>query len=428
MTPPAADAGRRNMLLLIQLRWIAVGGQLLTIAVVQWLLDIPLPLVPLLMTPLLMVLINAASLPLISRRLVVTNAELTAALLLDVGALGWQLFHSGGLANPFASLFLLQIVLGAILLKPVSSAAIMLAICGALGILAFRATPLALPSPYQANPLALYLLGNLACFTLIAILLVAFITRISRNLSQRDAALASARQRAAEEDHIIRMGLLASGAAHELGTPLSMLSVILGDWKRMDLSDPSIDLMADVAEMESAVGRCKTIVGGILMSAGEARGEAPKVTTVRAFLDGIVNGWRVSRLSGIVDYDDRFGDDVAIVSDEALRQVIGNVIDNAADFSPDWIGITARREGDALQLEIADHGPGFAAEILEHFGQPYRSTRGRAGGGLGLFLLVNVLRTLGGDASAANRPEGGAVVRLTLPLSALRYDAAAVAA
>src|SRR3546814_2760391 len=72
-----------------------------------------------------------------------------------------------------------------------------------------------------------------------------------------------------------------------------------------------------------------------------------------------------------------------------------------------------------LVIEIADRGPGFSPEMLENFGQPYRSTKGRPGGGLGLFLLVNVLRKLGGGASVANRAAGGALVRIFLPISAL---------
>ena len=79
----------------------------------------------------------------------------------------------------------------------------------------------------------LYATGLVICFVLNAALLVIFITRIGRNLRAGDAALASLRQRAAEEEHIVRMGLLASGAAHELGTPLATMSVVLGDWKRM---------------------------------------------------------------------------------------------------------------------------------------------------------------------------------------------------
>ena len=289
----------------------------------------------------------------------------------------------------------------------------------ALATLRVDPTPLVLPPRYAADPMELYLQGSFVCFLLIAVLLVAFVTRISRNLRDSDAALATSRQRAAEEDHIVRMGLLASGAAHELGTPLSTLSVLIGDWKAAPRLKDDRELQEDLGDMDVAVQRCKAIVSGILMSAGEARGEGPQLTTMRASFNEIVEHTRAVRRPGTVEFNDRFGADVAIVSDPALRQVIGNILDNAAEVSPDWTSITTSRDGDMLVMEIADRGPGFSAEMLENFGQPYRSTKGRPGGGLGLFLLVNVLRKLGGGASVSNRDAGGALVRIFLPISAL---------
>jgi len=167
------------------------------------------------------------------------------------------------------------------------------------------------------------------------------------------------------------------------------------------------------------VARCKMIVSGILASAGEARGIASEFTTVRHFLDDLVADWRDSRLTGTLEYADRFGPDLAIVSDTALRQVLSNVIDNATEVSPEWIGITLLRDRDEMVIEVADRGPGFAPEMLAGFGQPYRSSKGKPGGGLGLFLLVNVLRKLGGTAEAENRVPRGALVRIRLPLDAI---------
>lgn len=416
---PEADAGRRNMALLIQLRWLAVGGQLATIGVVSGLMDVRVPLAPLIAAVAVLIAINFASLVLLRRDRVVTNAELTAALLFDVAVLGWQLHHSGGIANPFASLFLLQVVIGAILLTPRSSWAIVVAALAAIAVLAIDPTPLVLPPPYAADPMRLYLVGSFVCFVLIAVLLVAFVTRISRNLRERDAALATSRQRAVEEDHIVRLGLLASGAAHELGTPLSTLSVLIGDWKAAPRLADDRELQEDLGDMDVAVRRCKAIVSGILMSAGEARGEASQLTTMRGFLTDIVEDSRAARMPGTVEFNDRFGADVPIVSDPALRQVIMNVVDNAAEVSPEWIGISVSRDGDMAVIEIADRGPGFSKAMLANFGQPYRSSKGRAGGGLGLFLLVNVARKLGGGASVANRDAGGALVRVFLPISAI---------
>jgi two-component system sensor histidine kinase RegB len=418
-----ADAGRRNMLLLTQLRWLAVGGQLVTVAVVKFALGIDLPMTQLLMSTATLAALNIASHVLIASGARFSDGALAAALLFDVGALTVQLSLSGGITNPFAALFLLHIVLGAVLLRPHYPWTIVAATLIALGILSLDPTPLVLPADLPVDPVNLYLFGGFVCFVLIAVLLVVFIGQISRNLRTHDAALAAVRQRAAEEDHIVRMGLLASGAAHELGTPLSLLSVAIGDWRAMPRLKDDAELQQELAEMDGAVRRCKAIVSGILMSAGEARGVAPEVTSVRRFLTEIVADYRASLLPGTLDFDDRFGADVTIVSDPALRQVIGNVIDNAIEVSPGTVTLTALRQGDALVIEIADRGTGFAPEILATFGQPYRSTKGKPGGGLGLFLLVNVLRKLGGEASAENRLDGGARVRIVLPLAALAMAA-----
>lgn len=411
------------MLLLTQLRWLAVGGQLVTVAVVQVALGIDLPMTQLLMSTATLAALNIASHVLIASGARFSDGALAAALLFDVGALTVQLSLSGGITNPFAALFLLHIVLGAVLLRPHYPWTIVAATLIALGILSLDPTPLVLPADLPVDPVNLYLFGGFVCFVLIAVLLVVFIGQISRNLRSHDAALAAVRQRAAEEDHIVRMGLLASGAAHELGTPLSLLSVAIGDWRAMPRLKDDAELQQELAEMDGAVRRCKAIVSGILMSAGEARGVAPEVTSVRRFLTEIVADYRASLLPGTLDFDDRFGADVTIVSDPALRQVIGNVIDNAIEVSPGTVTLTALREEDALVIEIADRGTGFAPEILATFGQPYRSTKGKPGGGLGLFLLVNVLRKLGGEASAENRLDGGARVRIVLPLAALAMAA-----
>jgi two-component system, sensor histidine kinase RegB len=267
-----------------------------------------------------------------------------------------------------------------------------------------------------------YIEGTLLCFALNAALLVIFITRINRNLRARDARLADLRERAAEEEHIVRMGLLASGAAHELGTPLSTVSVILGDWRRMPALAANRELLQEIDEMQAQVKRCKSIVSGILLSAGEARGESPVETTMGTFLDEMVAEWRATRSVERFTYENRFGEDLRIVSDSALKQMIYNVLDNALEASPQWVGLDAAREGDALKLTVMDSGPGFAPQMLSQLGKPYTSTKGRPGAGLGLFLVSNVARTLHGSVSAHNRPEGGAIVTLMLPLESITLD------
>jgi len=164
----------------------------------------------------------------------------------------------------------------------------------------------------------------------------------------------------------------------------------------------------------------------VLLSAGEARGEAPRVTTVNTFVNELVEEWRAARSPASLDYTNAFGADLPIVSDSTLKQVVFNVLDNAYDSSPAWVGVFVERDDDTLVMRISDRGPGFAPQMLAQFGKPYQSSKGRPGGGLGLFLVVNVVRKLGGSVSAANRPQyagGGASVTLKLPLAALALGA-----
>lgn len=414
--------GHKNMLQLIELRWIAVMGQITTIVVVMLGFGIQLPLLPMLEVLLCLIAFNIASHLRWHERKVVTNGELFFALLVDVAILTAQLHLSGGTTNPFAFLYLLQIILSAVLLEAWSTWTIVAVTSLCLASLSLFSTPLVLPPDKGKGLSNLYVLGMLICFSLNAALLVFFITRINHNRRAGDAQLADLRQRAVEEEHIVRMGLLASGAAHELGTPLATLSVILGDWKHMPEFRGNPELLEEIDEMETQLRRCKTIVSGILLSAGEARGESSVKTTLNIFLNDLADDWRASRPVAGFAYENRIGQDVPVVFDSALKQMICNVLDNAFEASPEWLGLEATRDADLLTLLVTDKGPGFAPGILEQFGKPYQSTKGRPGSGLGLFFVVNVARKLGGTVTARNQEKGGAAVQLTLPLAAIRLE------
>ena len=420
--PPLDTTGRDNLRQLINLRWLAVGGQFATILVAQFLMGLTLPLAPMLLVVGGLVLLNVVSITQLPRRVAISNGELFASLLLDVGALTALLYQSGGATNPFIALYLVQIVLGAILLEAWSSWALVAVTIAAFALLAEVHMPLLLPQRFSYDWSDLYVLGSLICFVLIAVLIVGFVTRINRNLRMRDARLATMRQQAAEEDHIVRMGLLATGAAHELGTPLASLSVIVHDWGHSPAVRAQPGLAEEIEDMRVALTRCKTIVTGILMAAGEARGEHPTITSVHRFCDEVVAEWRVQNSDDAIVFRNRFGNDRAIVADTAVKQMIWNLLDNAKEASGQPITLEVARDGPSLLFAVSDTGPGFAPEMLANIGKPYHSTRDRLGSGLGLFLVVNAMRKLGGSVEARNRPSGGAVVTLTLPLSALEWD------
>ena len=397
-------------------------GQVATIVFVEFVLRIALPLSSMLAVVLFLVVLNGISLLRHRSGAPTTGGALLLELLLDVAALTIQLYLSGGASNPFVSLYLLQVILAAVLLEA-RPAWVLVAVTTVCFVgLALFSRPLDLPHRHDGDLFGLHLQGMFIAYVLAAGLIVFFVTRIGRNLRERDAHLAALRQRSVEEELVVRMGLLASGAAHELGTPLGTLSVIVNDWQRMPALTADPDLAEDLEAMEEQLLRCKEIVSKILTSSGEMRGEGAGPTTVARFFDSVVGDWRSGRRPSALHYQNRFSPDQAIATDLVLAQGIANVFDNALEASPDWMSIALRREGDAAVLTVEDRGPGFADRILAQFGKPYQTTKTRPGSGLGLFLLVNVARKLGGTVTAENRAGGGARVVVRLPLARLALE------
>ena len=143
----------------------------------------------------------------------------------------------------------------------------------------------------------------------------------------------------------------------------------------------------------------------------------------RASVGARVPGRTAHRRRGVAGFQAELGTlpEQPIVTDAGLRQMVSNLLDNALEAAPQALPrllVDADDEG-RLRLRIQDRGPGFAPEVLAHFGRPYHSTKGKPGGGLGVFLSVNLARKLGGNVQARNLEHGGAEVTVTLPLEAL---------
>ena len=413
------ETGHKNMLHLIHLRWLAVGGQIATILVATWGFGIQLPMFNMLAVMVCLIAFNIGSHLRWHEERVVSNRELFLAMLVDIASLTAQLYFTGGINNPFVFLFLLQVILSAVLLRAESTWLVVAITTLCLAFLSIVNKPLVWPLNSTYKLADLYATGLVICFVLNAALLVIFITRIGRNLRAGDAALASLRQRAAEEEHIVRMGLLASGAAHELGTPLATMSVVLGDWKRMPQFSNDPAMLEEIEEIEGQLMRCKSIVSGILLSAGETRGESSSKTSLNEFFESLVEEWESSRPAQYFEYTNSIDEEFTVAFDSTVKQMVFNVLDNALEVSPNWLRFEVSKNHEQLFLTVADQGPGFRADILEQVGTPYNSSKGRPGGGLGLFLVMNVARTLGGTLTVTNRQEGGAEVVIALPLNAM---------
>lgn len=105
-----------------------------------------------------------------------------------------------------------------------------------------------------------------------------------------------------------------------------------------------------------------------------------------------------------------------------IRQAIGNLLDNAREAGASYIDLLVGRDSHSLNIAVRDNGSGFSEAMLADFGKPYRSSKGSDGRGMGLFLVVNVVRKLGGSVSASNGADGGALILMRLPLGTVALE------
>lgn len=409
------NTNKKNLLQLLYLRLIAIIGQITTILFTHYILEIKLPLTSMFLVLLALIIVNCVSFFRYKSQKNISDKSLFIELLFDVAALTSQLYLSGGITNPFTSLFLPQVIIGAILLRPIYAylIAFITIICNIW--ISFNYKELLSFHHHQSDNLFdLHLHGMLISYIFTAILLLIFVTKISKNLKEGDKEINLLKQRSLEKEQIVRMGLLATGAAHELGTPLSTISVIIGDWKKMNLDK---DLIEDVNIAEDQLKHCKKILSEILSSSGKTRLETAKKEDVTDIFNSLIKEWSDSRLPQNLIYNFNSEIEKETILDDILIKAFFNIFDNALEESPNFISIDINITKDIFTINIEDRGKGFDNQIIKEIGKANLTTKNSSG--LGLFLALNALHKVDGKLEINNLTNKGAKVTIIIPLKNL---------
>lgn len=399
------------------LRWGAIACVLLAVAVASTLSQISVDTDALLAVSAVVAAINALIGWSLRRPRPATQAELLAHLVLDVAALTAWLACTGGSSSAFVSLYLLPVAIAAAAL-PRSQAWLVAALAGG----AYTALLLRFlyPQPMGGHhgDFTLHVLGMWATFVVSAALLVVFVGSMASAIRRRDRSLAAAREQMLRNEQITAIGALAAGAAHELSTPLSTMSVIVSELRETE--PPDTPLQADLAVLNQQLALCAHQIDQLL-GAAEPTGAAQTPVAVVDALHQIVSRWRLMRpdIQASVTVDTAL--ETASLDDEvAFGQALTNVLNNAADASlsndSNRVDIAAQRYDGRLDIAIDDAGTGIADADTARAGRLRFSTK-REGRGLGLIVSHVSLERLGGEISLKRRPEGGTRTRVIVPLS-----------
>jgi two-component system sensor histidine kinase RegB len=242
------------------------------------------------------------------------------------------------------------------------------------------------------------------------------IVGLAHSLRERDRKLAEAREQALQNERLVALGTLAAGAAHELGTPLGTMAILAAELEQ-EYTDPGHDdLHRKLGILRKQIDRCKEALSVMSASAGAGRAESGHRMAVRKYLDAVLAEWRQQypHASLTAQINDQVPD-AMIVAERTLTQALLNVLNNAADASPDEVTLEADWSDAELTLTIADRGPGLREDIHDQLGKQPVTTKPE-GLGVGLYLAHATIKRLGGDLGVNNRKHGGTTVRITIPL------------
>jgi two-component system sensor histidine kinase RegB len=409
-----------NLAWLVRLRWVATVSQALAVLFVKGLVDSDMPAAPLLAVVVFTALTNLGLWLWLRRGPRTEEWMLASVMALDFLLLTALLYLSGGPSNPFTVLYLVNIALAAVVLKPGYAWALSLlstACFGALFLLPAHGASDAMAMHHHHHhgagggdaPMSLHLRGMWVAFFIAATVIAYFVTRVTRDLAVQRAEAALARTRALRSERLAALATLAAGAAHELATPLATIAVVAKELER-ELRDQ--EAASDAQLIREEVERCKHILAQMASDAGESAGEAFVPTDARQLLEMALE--EVSERERVRLAVQDVGQ--LQVPARAWARALRGLIRNALQASEGPIDVSVRPSAGQVEIRVQDRGAGMSAAVLARVGEPFFTTKETGRGmGLGVFLARALAERLGGSLEISSRLQEGTSVRVLLP-------------
>ncbi|RVP79543.1 sensor histidine kinase [Sinorhizobium meliloti] len=381
---------------LVRLRWLAVGGQSLAVIVTALWLQFPLPVVPCSVLIACLALLNVFLTLRFPPTQRLTPPAAFTLLGIDLAQLTALLFITGGLANPFAPLLCVPVIISsASQPKPQS---IVLAGLAVLGVTALAFSPF--PLPWYPGTLLLMprVLTAGIWFAIVSMTaFAAFYTyRVSLEASELSEALTATELVLQREKHLSQLDGLAAAAAHELGTPLATISVVAKEMERELGDDPRFG--EDVHLLRSQSERCRDILRRLTTLSSESE-EHMRLLPLSSLIEEVMAPHREFGIEiELKEQGGRASEPVGI-RNAGILYGLGNLLENAVDYARKKVTVTTEHTAERVRVTIEDDGDGFSPDILARIGEPYVTRRQKddsAGGlGLGLFIAKTLLERSG---------------------------------
>jgi len=336
----------------------------------------------------------------------------------DVVMLTGLLLRAGGALNPASAFYLVQIVMTALVLGRTWTAIV--TALSVAGYTTLFVTPTSgLSAAQLMHPeIGLHMRGMWVAFALTSLIVGVLVTRLAIAVERRDQALALLRDHAARATRFAGLTTLATGAAHELSTPLATMAVAAHEMERALEGTATGGIKADLALIREEIARCRRILDDMTGRSGEPSGQAPRpssLTDVQRAIESRLTPAEVTRVRTLLDRD------TAVVWPvDVVARAIVNLVRNGLQASGDSQGVSvdvAHVDTGHVRIAVVDRGSGMSADHLARAGEPFFTTKPPGmGTGLGLFVTRSSVKQLGGTLTMASEPGRGTTATVLLPV------------
>ena len=390
---------------LCSLRWLATAGQAATILVCTLLMGLELPQLPLWSGVLALALFNLYAQIRVSYSNVAAPATALGHILVDITVLTWMVGWSGGIANPFGSLFVILIALAALALPPGWTKAVAAACVAGYSVSALFGMPLPHGRFVSTD---LHLWGMATNFLISTVVVLVFSTRLALAMREREREISTLRERFARNEGIVALATHAASVAHELNTPLATMTLLVDDIAEQ-CEQP--ELREDLNTVRELLVQCHERV--LALAAPADKGNLANEVAVQDVLEQ----WRLVRPT--IQLQRNADAPMRLMLEPSVGHLLLVLLNNAADAGERTgraqVDLSLHIKDGQLEAEVRDYGPGFDTHQAMLPSTLFNSGK-TDGMGVGLALSHATIERLRGELWMLPAEGNGARVGFRLPL------------
>lgn len=396
---------------MIVLRWVAIVGQLTAILVGQHAYGLQLELGLCYLAVGVSVIGNLIATFVFPENKRLSESENLAMVMFDLLQLGFLLFLSGGLHNPFALLLLGPVTISAAVLTTRSTLLAGGTAIAMVSILSQYHFPLRTNEGFILSIPDIFVFGNWIALVIAIVFIGAYSRRVTSEMHSMSDALLATQMALSREQKLTDLGGVVAAAAHELGTPLATIK--LASTELMDELEDREDLREDAALIREQADRCHDILRDMGRAGKDdlLLRQAPLMAVIDEAAEPHANRGK----SILFSRDPQSGTELnqpAILRKPEIIHGLRNLVQNAVDFAKTTVWIECHWTDDIISVRIIDNGKGFPPHIIGRIGDPFVGRRKSVadrqerpeyeGMGLGLFIAKTLLERSGAELSFAN--------------------------